>query len=219
MTKTITRLVLGTALLIAATSCEKEVLRGEGNTVTATRTFAAFNTVEISGDRQVDIIKSTESKVEITGYQNLVTAYTANITNGKLSFEFPNRTRVRNDNIRLKIYTPTLSGVTLSGNNKVQVSNGFTGANMECRLSGSGEVNFAGGLFTNLDIHVSGSATVNAQAATATHARVDISGNAKIEVKATETLRVNISGDAEVYYHGNPILTQQISGRGKIIKR
>lgn len=219
MKQILPQVVLAITLLIGTTACQKDVLRGEGNTVTETRALAAFNAIGISGNRQVEIIKSTESKVEITGYQNLVAAYSANTSNGQLRFEFPNHTRVRNDNIRLKIYTPSLNSISLSGNNKVQVSNGFIGTNMECRLSGSGEVNFAGGLFTNLNIDVSGSATVNAQAATATHGRVDISGNGKIELRATETLRVSISGDGEVYYHGNPTLTQQISGRGRIVKR
>ncbi|MCU0334129.1 MAG: DUF2807 domain-containing protein [Chitinophagaceae bacterium] len=219
MKQILTQGILALTLLVGTTACQKDALRGEGNTVTETRAVAAFNAVEISGNRQVEIIKSNESKVEITGYQNLVAAYSAHVSNGRLRFEFPDHTRVRNDNIRLKIYTPSLSSMVLSGNNTVQVSNGFIGTSMECRLSGSGEVNFSGGLFTNLAINISGSGTVNAQAATATHGRVDISGNATIEVRATETLRVAISGDGEVYYHGNPVLTQQISGRGRIVKR
>lgn len=219
MKQILPQVVLAITLLVSTTACQKDVLRGEGNIVTETRRLASFTTIDLSGNRQAEIIRSTESKVEITGYQNLVSAYSATINNGRLSLEYPNYTNVRNDNIRLRIYTPLLSSVWQSGNSRLLIGAGFSSNNMEVRLSGNSEVRFGDGQFTNLFIHVSGNAHVYTEAATATHARVEVSGNAKVEVKATETLRVNISGNAEVFYHGNPTITQNISGRGKLIKR
>jgi len=199
-------------------SCTKDVLRGEGSVTAETRSLPTFSAIEVSGNRQAEIILSTDSKVEITGYQNLVPAYKSYVSNGKLRFEFNNCNNVKNDNISLKIYTPSVSAISMSGNTEVQVSENFSAEYFEAFLSGNGTLRMHGGNFNQLKLHTSGSAKVYASAVLSNQSNVSVSGNGYLEVKASKTLDVHISGNGEVHYWGNPTVSSTISGNGKIVK-
>jgi Putative auto-transporter adhesin, head GIN domain len=203
---------------ILFSSCTKEVLRGEGSITTETRNLAAFSAIEIAGNRQAEIILSTESKVEITGYQNLVAAYKSNVSNGQLRFDYHNCTKVQNDNISLKIYTPSLSSINMSGNADVKMGGNFSGNYFEAMLSGNGILRMQGGNFSTVKLNSSGSAKVYASAVVSNQANVFVSGNGYMEVQATKALDVRISGNGEVHYWGNPTVSSNISGNGKIVR-
>jgi len=203
---------------ILFSSCNKEVLRGEGSITAETRSLPAFTAIEVSGNRQAEIILSAESKVEITGYQNLVPAYQSHVSNGKLRFEFNNYHNVKNDNISLKIYTPSVSAISMSGNTEVQVSENFSADYFEAFLSGNGTLRMHGGNFNQLKLHTSGSAKVYASAVLSKQSNISVSGNGYLEVQASKTLDVHISGNGEVHYWGNPTVSSSISGNGKIVK-
>jgi hypothetical protein len=211
-----TAIVLISVILFS--SCTKEVLHGEGNITTETRNLAAFSAIEISGNRHAEIILSTESKVEITGYQNLVAAYKSTVSNGKLRFDFNNCTKVHNENISLKIYTPSFSSINMSGNAEVKMGENFSGNYFEAMLSGNGILRMQGGNFSTVKLNSSGSAKVYASAVVSNQTNVSVSGNGYMEVQATKALDVRISGNGEVHYWGNPTVSTNISGNGKIVK-
>ncbi|HSC53574.1 MAG TPA: DUF2807 domain-containing protein [Phnomibacter sp.] len=215
MKKTMSSIVvLATVLLM---SCTKDVLRGEGSTITETRSLQAFSAVEVSGNRVAEIIPSVEYKVEVTGYQNLVPVYSSIVSNGKLYFEFKNH-RVRNDNISLKIYTPTLSKLNMSGNTDISTGALYAGEYFEAFISGNGVLRMAGGTYGATHFNTSGSAKIYASNVSSNNSHVSVSGNGHIELKANNTLDVEISGNGEVHYWGNPAITSNISGNGKMVK-
>jgi hypothetical protein len=204
------------AVLLGA--CNKDVLRGDGPTITQSRTLPSFTSVAVSGTRSVEIIPSAESRVELSGYQNLVDAYSSSVTNGRLSFSYPAQTAVRRDNISLKIYTPQLGALWMDGDMKVLMKNGWQGQSLTVQLSGNGELRMEGGQLDSLVLRSSGNGLIYAEPLQARVAEVDLSGYARIQVRASEKLEVRISGDGEVHYWGNPMVTSQISGRGKTVK-
>jgi hypothetical protein len=218
MKQLITSMVLFMAIIVTSSSCSKDVLRGEGSTVTETRNLQSFNSVEIAGNREAEIIKSTEWKVEVTGYANLVSAYGSYITNGRLRFEYPNYRNVRHDNIRLRIYTPDITAVFMSGNTDIHIAEGFAGSQFRADLSGNGNLSMGTCNFTSIELRTSGNAEINAEPVQATNADVQVSGSARIQVRATENLKVRISGSGEVHYWGNPHTDVQVSGSGKAIR-
>ena len=52
----------------------------------------------------------------------------------------------------------------------------------------------------------------------AQNVRVNVSGTGKYEVQALNTLHVSVSGSANVGYHGDPKVTQSVSGSASIYK-
>ena len=199
-------------------SCSKDVLKGDGPIRTETRTLTSFTSVDISGNRNIEIIKSDVKKVEVTGYENLVSSYESKIENGTLTFGFVNHWRVKNDNISLKIYTPDFSEIHLSGNNHVTIGAGFNLSDFEASMSGNGKLFFTEGTVNNLTIKSSGNGETHADKLVAQNVRVEISGNGTAEVQAVKTLSVRISGNGEVHYWGNPAVSSSISGNGKTVK-
>ncbi len=209
--------LLSAVLLVS--SCTKDVLSGNGNTVTETRTLPAFTSIDLVGNRAAEFIYSAESKVELTGYENLLNSFHEKVENGKLSFEYPGHTSVRNDNIRLKIYTPHITKTTLVGNTDVRIGGGFNNIDFKAELAGNGKLRFAPNHFNKLELRTSGNAEVYAEPVVAKHVDVDVSGNAFIEVRATERISIQVSGSGEVNYWGNPADADiHISGHGHAIR-
>lgn len=207
---------LGMTILLQ--SCSKDVLVGDGPIRTETRELTSFSFVDISGNRNVEIIKSDIRRVEVTGYENLTAAYQSKVENGYLTFGFVNYWRVKKDNISLKIYAPDLSGIHLSGNNQVTIGAGFTFRDFEASMTGNGKLFFGEGTANNLKIKSSGNGETYAEKLLAQNVRVEISGNGLAEVQASKTLSVKISGNGEVHYWGNPQVSSIISGNGKTIR-
>lgn len=205
-------------MFVLLQSCSKDVLKGDGAIRTETRSLASFANVDISGNRTVEIIKSDTRKVEVTGYENLTTAFVSKVENSNLTFGFQNQWRVKNDNISLKIYTPDLSELHLSGNNTVTLGDGFTLNDLEASMTGNGKLYFTGGTVENLTVKSSGNGETHAEKLQAQNVKVEISGNGLAEVKAAKTLSIRISGNGEVHYWGNADVTSNISGNGKTIK-
>jgi hypothetical protein len=205
--------------LVVVTSCNKDVLRGEGPTKTEIRTLPAFNTVHLSGIRHAEIVYSTESKVELTGYQNLVDVYSQRVLNGELEFMYLNHTNVRNDNIRLRIYTPIHTKISMSGNTKATVLAGFSNTRYEALLSGNSELRFGGGTVDRLELETSGNAEVYARPLQAVDATASVSGNGRIELQASRSANITISGNGAVHYWGNPPqVVASVSGNGRVVK-
>jgi hypothetical protein len=146
-----------------------------------------------------------------------VGAYSCYVYNGELRCEFPLLTSVRNDNISLKIYTPHLEGLHISGNTDVTVGSGLNETTFQAAISGSGKLDMKGGAATNLYFYTSGDALIFAEPLYSQKARATVSGSAKIEMRASQTLDVAISGSGEVHYWGNPVVASHISGSGKTI--
>jgi hypothetical protein len=211
---------MGSLLMVLTlfASCSKDTLTGEGAIVTKTRELREFSKVELSGIRSAEIISSDKSMVEITGYENLIPVFESNVNNGGLAFKYPNLTRVKNDNITLKIYTKTLSNLIMSGETKVIIGSGFVGNTLEANLSGSSDLRIGDGRFERFEISSSGESKVYARDLATKSARVNISGRSFIEVKAMLDLSIVISGAGEVHYWGNPTVSSQISGSGKAVK-
>jgi hypothetical protein len=213
-------ITLNTIILISAlvTGCTKDNLKGEGAIITESRELNNFTMVEISGERYAEIIPATRARVEITGYENLVQAYEAKVKNGRLSFEYPDHCKVRQDNIKLKIYTPSIAKISMSGHTEVKVADGFSGQQFDAQLSGNSHLTTGTGNFETSGFFTSGNAKVYAANITSNKAQVDVSGNGYIEVKAKDQLSIRISGNGEVHYWGNPVVSSSISGNGKTVK-
>jgi len=221
-----TTIHFGTLILFALTTltftaCRKDLLSGHGSTITETRTLSSFHKVMVSGKPEVQIIKSDESKVEITGYANLVSAYRTDVSNNELVAGYRNATVISNDNISLKIYTNDLSQVDMSGKVETMISGVFSGNEFTAKLSGDTKLQVNGGLTYHKAIYdLSGLSRVFAKNITAAESIAHCSGETLIELTATQKLRVDISGKSDVHYWGNPAQVEEhISGLGKLFRR
>ena len=201
---------------VCTVSCTKDALVGTGEIKTEVRVLNQFDKVQISGNREAVIIKSEERKVELTGYANLVDRYSEKLKNGNLSFEYPAFTRVRNDNVKLKIYTPDLAMVGLSGNTRLTIGEGFSSDRLELQLSGNTFVEGGTGTVNVLRIDASGNPDILLKSVIAREADLHLSGNPEVEVFAEQKLSVNASGTGKIKYWGSPATSIKVSGTVKV---
>lgn len=204
-------------LILSLASCSKESLRGSGDTITETRTIGSFTDVELSGSGDMEVIPSNERRVEITGYRNLVSEYETEVKGGTLKCGFDNDVmNVRNNNIRVRLYTPDLGGVTLNGSGEISVlSNGDLGL-VDATINGSGEITVSQPEAANRDFEINGSGKIFARDAAGKSVRTEINGSGEIETTAYDNLDVRISGSGKVLYWGDPRITTNIDGSGEV---
>lgn len=101
-----------------------------------------------------------------------------------------------------------------SGNGDLEV-HGLAVEQIAATISGRGDFSL-GGEARKLNLRVSGSADVDAARLQLGEAEVRVSGRADVTLSVSERLAVQISGYGTVRYHGNPTVTQSISGAGRV---
>lgn len=87
---------------------------------------------------------------------------------------------------------------------------------LHTEIDGAGRL-IASGTALKHNIDVSGAGDINGFDLVADACDVDIQGAGSFEVMVQNTLDVDIAGIAIVYYKGNPTITQNITGLGRVV--
>lgn len=206
--------------IVAFTSCRKETIRGGGSTTSETRELATFTSVQTDGSHDVVVYPSTTNRVVITGYSNLIPIFETNVSGGKLRLKFrDDYINIRNNNIKIELYTTDMSVFTINGSGKTIIKSGLTSSNMDLEINGSGDIDIDQNKFDNMNCKINGSGNINGRYCETDHASVRISGSGNVELTVLNNLDVKISGSGDVNYWGSASITNaDISGSGKIKK-
>ncbi len=212
--------VLPALLLVLLTSCSKEILKGSGDTVSETRFVPAFSSFLANGNRNVEILYAPSYKVELTGYENLISGYLVKVIDGRLSFEFANFKNVENDNISLRIYTPSLDSLFATENANVVLTSGYNPNKLLTSLDSNSVLRMASGQVGALVVTAGGSSKIFGESLVAKDASVIATGNATLEVRASEKASMKLSGNCIVQYWGNAALEDiRVQEQAQLIRR
>ncbi len=222
-------------------SCEAlfPCLEGNGNESTEERGVTGFTGIYNTGDFDVEVIQSTETKLIVQADENLQQYIKTYVDGGDLILETDSYRCLSSVNrIRIMIYCPLIETVVLSGSGDMDVSN-FNPEYFTVTLSGSGdidlnsmiigksiEVNIPGsgdvilnGKSPQAYYYLSGSGDLEGETMTTNSSKVVLSGSGDAKVFAYEDLEVILSGSGNVYVYGDPDIQDRITGSGKIILR
>lgn len=226
-------------IAVLGVSCRRErfFVRGDGPSVTNTRTVSSFKGVSLSLDADVEIAYDSVCRLEITGQQNILNLITTDVVSGVLEVDLKRHTTLgRHDQVTVKLFMPSLNSIEISGSGNVR-SNGVDCESVNARISGSGDINFNGSIANSLDAHISGSGSmnfnsnntclnakynvsgsgdINAEWLKADYVEARISGSGNLKIYAEKQLDVKISGSGDVSYRGNAAVSASISGSGKL---
>lgn len=227
-------------IILSAVSCSKDRhwIKGDGNDVTNIRNSQSFNQLSISISADVELIKDSVFRIELSGQQNVLDVIETNVRGNKLCIGLDNLTVLRKHNpIQIRVYAPNIEAIDLNGSSDVHCASNFSSSNMDIRVSGSGNVFFKGNVSESMNANISGSGGINLEGSGSCKSgkytisgsgdiqaewlkvdnlSCDISGSGSQHVYAVKTLNVTISGSGKVYYRGNPSINSNISGSGKI---
>src|SRR5690606_5698403 len=167
-------------------ACEKDLVRGKGEIVTELRDTDNFTAVSVSGNTELYIRRGEELKVELRGYSNLMNYYSTRVGNGVLKLGYRDNVKVRNDNMKVYLTMPTLTGLVVSGVADVEIEGAFPHVpEFHTTISGDADVDFEGtGSTDKFQLTISGSAEIEAFQLVANDVKVKISGSATGKVYA-----------------------------------
>ena len=233
---------IATACLLLApaflfTSCDDEVLRGQGDNISLTRPIAAFDEINLGGDFEVYLTQGPAKDILLEGQENILNELSTQVRDHKLEIKYTKNRVKSHKPVRIYITTPELTELSISGSNTVRGLTDWQVNDFEIDVSGSNTVdlNLKGadeiknqvsgsanitlnGDAKDLDIQLSGSGRVKAFGLTTKTADVNVSGSGKCELTVTESLKARISGSGNVQYRGNPTVDTSISGSGRVTK-
>jgi hypothetical protein len=190
-----------------------EVVKGNGKVVTEPRSISKFDQLTVSGSIEVNGIIGKETKLSITGDDNLIALIETKVENGSLVITSM-KSYTTNHPIKIDLVTPEMRRINTKGSSDVKFS-GLNATVMTVDSAGSSDIILScevGGL----NVWAKGSAKIKAKDCKADKARVAISGSGKATVNVKTALRVDIKGSGKVLYHGNPSLSKSIKGSGSI---
>ncbi|MCK9328867.1 MAG: DUF2807 domain-containing protein [Candidatus Cloacimonetes bacterium] len=215
-----------------------------------------FSYLEISGITKVYyeqgqysqlFIYATEEKYldEITIKQNnneLVISDNFNISNTSFfDLIFNNKSKnnndIKDDSIIIKISSPNLAGIKISGsvefyiNNKLNtnefytissgasniVINNITANEIVLENSGASDITITGNT-TDLYIKSSGASDIKANELSCQNAYITASGASDLRTKVQTYLQANLSGASSLEYYGNPNVKKVTSGASEVTK-
>ena len=213
--------------------------RGSGRVITEPRHVPDFRSVSLSGMGTILITQGPTPALEIEAEDNVMPLLRTEVRNGALNLWFRRQLRRRKivptKEIVFHITAPDIQAVEISGAGKLKCKALKTKA-LKIDLSGAAVVDM--GLDTGaLDLDAAGASkiilrgradrqTVDMSGSGAYLARdlegqtatLTISGAGRAEVNVTRALDVALSGAGAVLYRGDPHITPEISGAGKIAR-
>lgn len=184
-------------ICLLAFSC-KEYVTGNGNIISDERTVDEFNTVELLGAANAEIIHGNEFSVSVKCYENIVPLVKTTVSDGKLTVSTIKDINLANTSIEIQITCPALQAVTLSGAGNMVISS-FHQPNMKVSLNGAGNAKFSD---SECD-------TVYAT----------LSGAGNMHVNAKSYLEATLNGVGNIEYAGDPVVQSKISGVGNVTKK
>ena len=205
---------------------------GSGVSTSETRSVAAFDEIDLSGDFDVVVEVGRTRSVVITGEDNLVPLVRTQVRNGTLHIDRERDFRPHQD-IRVAISVERLRGlhsggssdvvvrnvrstafdVSVSGSSELSASGEF--GDLDASISGSGEIHLDG-TADHVDASISGSGRLDLLEVAVQTARIGVSGSGVATIQVSERLEANVSGSGAVRYAGRPAVRGDVSGSGSV---
>lgn len=232
--------ILGSIFLLTSlNACNKDNINGP--IVQEERALAPFTQInsEISGD--VILVQNDIQKITVQAQENIIDDIRTEVVGGQLNIYLKNRPRLTTGKgFKVYITVPKVNRLVLNGSGDIEAQNEITLAeNMElvlkgsgnfdlpklvcedlyAELIGSGKINIDGGIVDEMHLKLKGSGNFNAAQLATNKAWINLTGSGNATVRVTENLYATISGSGNIYYYGNPIVTENISGSGKIKRK
>jgi hypothetical protein len=190
---------------------------GSGNVATEHRGVAGFNSVEVSGVFQVEIVSGKEYSVEVQADDNVLPLIETNVSGSTLHIDLREKASSISTMI-VRITAPNIERVDTTGAANVTAS-GISNDLFTINTTGASKVNL-GGETAKLDIKVTGASVIDAEQLNAVAANIKASGASKINVSVSGELHTDASGASRIVYSGDPkTVDNRTSGASSISKK
>lgn len=208
-------------ILLLMSSCSKyEYIKGDGRTVTETRSVPAFVSVETHYDIKANIVYGTLQEVKVTGYENLLSILDTEVRDGVLKLKYNDRyNTIRNGNVVFNITIPSVEKATIHGSNNIELSGFPDLQGFEGRIHGSGNIKVSNSIAQTAKLLIYGSGRIDAQGLQTKSTEASIFGSGNVFVTVSDHLDAKIYGSGNINYWGNPAVQTEMHGSGRVIRK
>ncbi len=237
--KFIQLLYILTFFILTSCNFSTKSVEGEGPVKEEIRSIIDFNELEINGAIDVVFNQSKDYSVVVKTNENLLEYIITELNGSKLVLKTKDGTNISsNDNIKVFVKGPEMNSIILNGSGSFVAKNHVKVDDINCDISGSGDIEF-GDLVCNTDsmtisgsgdiilsngksksgdFAISGSGDISASNWKTKILEIAIHGSGSVEAFASKQLDVSISGSGDVLYNGDPKENFEITGSGDIEK-
>lgn len=224
------------AMALGAASCRWTVgvVRGSGDIVSQERDVSGFDELHFSGMGKIIMDQGDDESLTIEADDNIIDLIETEVRGGELHIKFRRGFNViPTSSMKFFLTVKDLDRIDLSGAGDINCES-FETDDIEFNISGSGSVGLvleAESLQTQVSglgdinlkgktdshtVRISGSGKYDAGELESRYCEIDITGLGSATVDVSEELDISISGAGNVYYTGDPDISQNISGLGRI---
>jgi hypothetical protein len=212
-----------------------ERVEGSGNVIEETREVQNFSRVRLAGFGRLSVTRGETESLRIEAEDNLLQYITTEVEDGELVIRW--QTNILPSNykpIRYNLTVVTLDAITLDGAGDIEApgmqattftvnANGAGNFNLTdlqaealaVTISGAGNVTVAGETTTQT-VRINGLGAYQARDLRSSMAEVQINAAGSATIRVSETLDAIINGAGSIEYYGNPTVSQQVTGVGRI---
>lgn len=234
---------LASTLLLASCSVLNEFIeagqpiRGSGEMREETRNVRGFTGVEMATVGTIYLVQGDREELRVEAEENLLPHLHTRVESRVLRIDTPDNVTLRpTQPIRLYLTVRELDRALVSGSGSLEAEN-LRARRLAATISGSGNLNLTGltadaltsavsgsggliaaGRVTTTDLNISGSGSVEARELESARASVNISGSGSATLRVRERLDATISGSGSVRYYGNPRVSQNATGSGRVVR-
>jgi hypothetical protein len=215
----------------------RDSIKGSGNVVTEDRPVSNFDRVSLTGFGEVFITQGEEESLTVETDDNLMQYVETKVRNGTLILGFTDEVKnVRPTELKFNLSMKDITGLDLPGAGDITAPSIETDR-LDIVLNGAGEINVDSLTTEKLEVHINGAGDIEltgqvveqgvflngvgnyyAAELESQTTTVEVNGAGIATVWATDILDVGIGGAGAVRYHGNPSITFDASGIGKLVK-
>lgn|GEM_PF-4951168 len=174
-----------------------------------------FSFIKIEGDWKVDIQSGKDFLVDITADKEFFKSLVVEVQDETLLLGSLSNINFK-DTVVANIHLPVLQQVEAFGKCNI-IADNLSNKDIAITLNGGCNAQLSG-IVESLTADISGSCMLNAIALACVKADVTINGTSIVKTSAMDILNVNIQGDGIVEYSNDPEITQNIYGKGKVVK-
>ena len=204
---------------LLATGCHRRFgnqVVGSGKRAMQKRDVSSFTSISTDGAFEIEVVCQQPVGLQIEADDNILPLISTEVSNNVLRLKSI-QSYSMSEPVTLRITVPNLDGLSVSGAGKIEIS-GMKNDKFEIDSSGAPTIRVAGNTKV-IDISSSGAAKIDTHKLHASRAVVDSKGVSSIDLDARDQLDVTISGPSHVTYDGDPVVTKQINGPGKLEKK
>lgn len=219
---TVITFIFGTLLAFTVTSCfNGPIVKGSKNYITKEVDIEDFSNIHVSGSAEIIYRQDTCYHIEIYGSDNIVDLMETTVNNGKLIVKYKkNVTIIDRGKLEIKVSSPDLNSLTLSGSGGISFANGIrTEGDLAVTINGSGNLKGSDLQCRQLAVAIHGSGNVKLQQINSEACSANIAGSGNINMKGRSNeaqYRISGSGDIKAADLEAEVVSANISGSGSI---